>query len=60
MLGGLVLLRRWGGGIGRCGRRGSGGHFRSSSRGRRRRMKGLSLRWSGRRRESRHRLSGGC
>ena len=59
MLGGLVLLRRLGRGIGRCGRRGSGDHFRSSSRGRMMQMKGLSLRGIRCRRESHHRLSGG-
>lgn len=33
MLDGLVLLRRWGMGIARVGRRGSGGHSRSCSLG---------------------------
>lgn len=60
MLGGLVLLRHLGRDIGRCGRRGSGGRFRNSSRGRMRRMKGLNLRRFGCRKESRHRLSGDC
>lgn len=59
MLGDLVLLGRLGRGIGRCGRHGSGGHFRSCSRGRMRQRKGLSLRLFGFQRESRHRLSGG-